>query len=123
MKLSENFHLSEFKSKDGAETPCEVKVNLKELALNLQVLRDAVGVPIHINSGYRSPSHNKAVGGAKNSQHLLGKAADIVIQGYTPFDVKAKIESLIAIGKMKQGGLKAYNTFTHYDIRGTKARW
>jgi len=123
MKLTKNFNLYEFESKDGAEFTCEVKMNLKELALNLQVLRDALGLPIHINSGYRSPAHNKAVGGAKNSQHLLGKAGDITVNGYTPFDIKSKIEGLIKQGRMKNGGVGLYNTFVHYDVRDYAARW
>jgi len=123
MKLTKNFNLYEFESKDGAEFTCELKMNLKELALNLQVLRDALGLPIHINSGYRSLTHNRAVGGAKNSQHLLGKAGDITVNGYTPFDIKSKIEGLIKQGRMKNGGVGLYNTFVHYDVRDYAARW
>jgi len=54
--------------------PLEVLQNIKELANNLQVLRNHLGKSISINSGYRSPSHNKKIGGAKASQHLLGTA-------------------------------------------------
>ena len=122
MKLTENFSKSEFDSKDGAAMPLEVLQNIKELANNLQVLRDHLGKSIDINSGYRSPSHNKKIG-VKNSQHLLGNAADIVVEGYKPSEVAKAIVQLIGEGKMKEGGLKAYATFTHYDIRGTKARW
>ena len=123
MILTKNFNKSEFDSKDGAEMPDEVLQNVKELATNLQVLRDEFKAPIKINSGYRSPSHNARVGGAKRSQHLLGTAGDIVVIGHTPQEVAIVIEELIRAGKMKQGGLKAYNLFTHYDIRGTRARW
>lgn len=123
MKLSRNFDLKEFESKDGASTPFEVTVNLKELAINLQVIRDKVNNPISINSGYRSPSHNKRVGGAERSQHKLGTAADIKIKGMRPNEVYAIIENLIKEGKLKEGGLGLYSTFVHYDIRGTKARW
>jgi len=123
MKLTENFSKSEFDSKDGAAMPLEVLQNIKELANNLQVLRDHLGKSISINSGYRSPSHNKKIGGAKASQHLLGTAADIVVKGMQPSEVAKAIVQLIGEGKMKEGGLKAYATFTHYDIRGTKARW
>ena len=123
MKLTEHFSKSEFDSKDGSAMPLEVLKNVQELAVNLQILRYYVGASITINSGYRSPKHNKSVGGAKNSQHLLGMAADIVVTGKTPKEVKEIIEKLISEGKMKQGGLSAYPTFVHYDIRGTKARW
>lgn len=122
-KLSKNFTLDEFKSKDGAPTPPDVLENLRELAKNLQVLRDYLGKPIKINSGYRSPAHNAKVKGAKNSMHVKGKAADIVVQGYTPTQLAAVIFKLIEEKKMRQGGVGIYPTFVHYDIRGTKARW
>lgn len=123
MKLSKNFSLSEFNSKDGADMPPEVFKNVVLVAKNLQVLRDFIGQPITVNSGYRSPAHNKSVGGAKSSQHLLGKAADIVVKGHKPDVVTEIIMELIKEGRMSQGGIGVYNTFTHYDIRGTAARW
>ena len=118
-----NFKISEFDSKDGAEMPYDVKMNVIELIDNLNVLRQELGSPLYVNSGYRSPEHNKNIGGSLNSQHLTGKAADIRSNEYTPKQIKDKIEELIKVGKMKQGGLSAYNTFVHYDIRGNKARW
>ena len=123
MKLTKNFDSSEFACKDGSATPPEVLKNLKKVAQNLQVLRDFFGVPITVNSGYRSPAHNKAVGGAKKSQHLLGTAADIVVPGKRPVQVKAAIEKLIGEGKMHNGGIGLYNTFVHYDVRDNAARW
>lgn len=123
MRLTKNFNLSEFDCKDGTEMPSELLTNVLELAENLQVLRDFVGVPIEINSSYRSLSHNANVGGSKNSQHLFAKAADIVIESKSPEQVANIIKALISDGKMKQGGISAYNTFTHYDIRGHKSRW
>ena len=123
MRLTKNFITAEFNSKDGSEMPEDVLQNVQKLANNLQVLRDRLNAPIIINSGYRSPSHNKAVGGAVRSQHVLGKASDIVVLGYTPKEVAEEIERLINRGEMLQGGLKAYNTFVHYDIRKARARW
>ena len=123
MQLTKNFSKSEFDSKDGVPMPFEVLQNVQELAVNLQMLRDYIGNSISINSGYRSPKHNKKIGGSVNSQHLLGNAADIVVTGKTPKEVKEIIENLISEDKMKQGGLSAYPTFVHYDIRGAKARW
>lgn len=49
----------------------------------LDPLREAYGKPIYVNCGYRCPELNKAVGGAKNSQHLTGLAADIHVKGET----------------------------------------
>src|SRR5699024_4585273 len=121
--ITKNFNLEEFDSKDGAKMPLEVKINVVKLACNLQRLRNYLGKPIIINSGYRSPNHNANTGGAKNSQHVLGKAADIRINGANPIEIYNAIEYLISKGEMMQGGLGIYNTFVHYDIRKKRARW
>ena len=123
MKLTKNFSKAEFDSKDGAVMPMHVYSNVIKLAGELQRLRDVVGVPIKINSGYRSPEHNAKKGGSKRSQHLYGRAADIVVQGKTPKEVYDLIEGMIACGDMLQGGLGLYDSFVHYDVRGAKARW
>ena len=122
MKLTNNFNLDEF-NKHGFALNETILKNLQELAKNLQVLRDEVKKPIKITSGYRSPEHNAKVGGAKSSKHITGEAADLKIEGYTPKQVAAVIEKLIAAGKMKQGGIGTYSTWVHYDVRGTAARW
>tara|TARA_R110002020_G_scaffold185980_1_gene383893 strand:- start:314 stop:634 length:321 start_codon:yes stop_codon:yes gene_type:complete len=103
--------------------PLDVYENVIKLSGQLQFLRDYTGRAITINSAYRSPEHNTKVGGSKTSQHLLGKAADITIQGLKPAEVFALIEDLIDMGLMLQGGLGLYSTFVHYDIRKNKARW
>lgn len=122
MKLTTNFSLNEF-NKRNYNVPTDVLRNLLELAKNLQVLRDEVKKPIKITSGYRPAELNAKVGGASKSRHITGEAADFKIEGYTPKQVAAIIEKLIAEGKMKQGGLGTYSTWVHYDVRGTKARW
>lgn len=121
---SSNFAISEFHCNDGTPVPEEFYSNLQDLMSNLEVLRAELdGNSIKINSGYRSPAYNDSVGGASNSQHKYAKAADIVVSGYSPSLVHTTIARLIREGKMKQGGLGKYNTFTHYDVRGTQARW
>lgn len=122
MKLTNNFNLSEF-NKHNFKLSDTVLNNLQELANNLQVLRDDVKKPIKITSGYRDPSFNKKIGGATQSRHITGQAADLKIEGLTPKQIAAIIEKLIASGKMKEGGLGIYKTWIHYDVRGTKARW
>ena len=125
-KITKNFSLEEFKCKDGSDIPNDILQNIIELAKNLQVLRDAIGKPITINSGYRSPKYNAKIGGVKNSQHLRGTAADIRVSGMTPKELALIIEGLIESGKMKQGGIGVYPTFTHYDIYfngKNKRRW
>jgi uncharacterized protein YcbK (DUF882 family) len=122
MKLTNNFNLNEF-NKHNFPLNETILRNIQELAKNLQVLRDEVKKPIKITSGYRDSSFNKKIGGATQSRHITGQAADLKIEGYTPKQVAAIIEKLIASGKMKQGGLGIYSTWIHYDVRGTAARW
>ena len=123
MKLTKNFDLKEFECKGGCDMPLEVYENVIKLAGELQKLRTYVDRPIRINSAYRCESHNAKVGGSKTSQHLLGKASDIVIESLKPAEVFIIIEDLIDMGEMLQGGLGLYDTFVHYDIRKSKARW
>lgn len=123
MKLTENFSLHEFRCRDGSDVPDDLMDNVRELAENLQVLRDHIGKPIRVISGYRSPKYNKKIGGARRSQHMLAKAGDLVVSGMTPDEVKAAIVELIKEGKMKKGGVGLYTHFTHYDVRGRNTRW
>jgi uncharacterized protein YcbK (DUF882 family) len=123
MQLTQNFSLQEFACKDGTQVPAELLPNVQKLAAQLQILRDYLGESIHINSGYRSPEHNKKVGGKKASQHLLAKAADITVKSKTPKQLAAIIEKLISEGKLKFGGMGVYPGFVHVDIRNGKARW
>ena len=96
MRLTKNFLLSEFNSKDGAEMPPKVEANILILADNLQVIRDHIKTPIKINSGYRSPEHNKRIGGVKNSQHTKGKAADLKVETMTTKELYNKIENFVS---------------------------
>ena len=113
VKLSNNFRVREFRCKNGSD-----KILIAdELVKLLQKIRDHYGKPITINSAYRTPAYNKKVGGAKYSQHVRGKAADIVISGVTPYEVAKYAESLGA------GGIGLYNNFTHVDVRPGKSRW
>ena len=123
MKLTENFSLWEFKCRDGTVVPEEYMDNVQELADNLQVLREHIGKPITVISGYRSPKYNRKIGGARRSQHLFASAGDIIVKGMTPDEVKEVIVHLIKEGKMKKGGVGLYTYFTHYDVRGFNRRW
>ena len=85
-KISPNFKLGEFTRSKYPEVynipSHEAIANMKRLCVWLEVLRDKVGHPIVINSGYRSPQLNRKVGGAANSNHLTGCAVDIRTSGY-----------------------------------------
>lgn len=120
MKLTDHFSLSEFACKcgcKGEERP-EVLANLKLTAQMLEAVKAKVGGRVvHLNCGYRCPRHNKAVGGDEHSQHLVGKAADITVNGLKPAQVQALLMGVPSIG-----GLGMYGSFTHVDI-GPKRSW
>ena len=126
MTLTTNFNLHEFE-RGNNKVPPHLIENIRRLAVNLQVLRDYLGKPIKIHSGFRLPENNT---GVKKSQHLVGKAADIKVLGMTPTEVHKVVLKLIREGSMDQGGVGLYKNsskrrsgFVHYDIRGTAARW
>lgn len=121
--LTKNFDITEFSCNDGTPVPSEYLPNVKKLAEQLQILRDELNEPIHINSAYRTPAYNKKVGGKTASQHLQAKAADITVKSKTPKQLAAIIEKLISEGKLKFGGMGVYPGFVHVDIRPGKARW
>lgn len=123
MKLTKDFYLHEFYCNDGTPVPEMFINNVKFLAFNLQVLRDEIKEPLHINSAYRTTLYNKKIGGKPMSQHLTASAADLTTKNISPKKLASIIEALIKAGKMKQGGIGIYPGFVHYDIRGTKARW
>lgn len=123
MKLSNNFLLAEFNSKDGSEAPAKVVENLKILSEQLEALREYLGKPITVTSGYRSAQHNLKIGGALKSYHVLGMAADIRVRGIEPKKVAEAIEFLIKENQMLQGGIGVYKTWVHYDFRGRQMRW
>ena len=91
MNLSKNFTLEEFtfsqtatrQSIDNSPGPAII-ISLARVATTLEQIRALVGKPVSISSGYRSPALNRAVGGAPDSAHMHGLAADISMQGYTP---------------------------------------
>lgn len=114
-KLSQNFQVKEFACKDGSD-PILIA---PELVTILQAIRSHFGKPVVINSAYRTPEYNKKVGGAAQSQHCYGTAADIAISGVSPKDVAAFAENLLS----GRGGIGIYAGFTHIDVREVKSRW
>lgn len=114
-KGTRNFKISEFASKDGGGLP---KGGMdSNLITKLEQLRYNLGnKAIVVTSGYRTPTHNKAVGGATNSQHLYGKAADIVVRGVSASKVYATADKIF-------NGVGKYPNFTHVDTRANKVRF
>ena len=114
-KLSEHFSVKEFACSDGSD---EIRIDPK-LVDYLEKIRAHFGKPVRITSGYRSPAYNAKVGGVKNSYHLKGMAADIVIDGVKSKEVAQYAET---IGCGGIGWYEARN-FTHIDTRSGCVRW
>ena len=131
MKLSEHFTLeeltfSETASRRGLDNePSEIEIdNLKKLATNvLEPIRQQINLPIHINSGYRSPEVNLIVGGKSNSQHLKGEAADMVAIGLSVTQFYNRIKSMFD-SKLLQVDqcIIEYNRWVHISYREGKNR-
>ena len=114
MQLSEHFQVSELACKCCGR--CRVTT---ELLAALEALRAKAG-PLAVNSGYRCPAHNKAVGGSQRSQHVLGKAADLRPLSLEPFALAMLAFETPGIRGV---GLDEERGFVHIDVRHTPARW
>jgi uncharacterized protein YcbK (DUF882 family) len=124
--LTANFSLTDFRDKEtNPETPVprQYHANVRQLAENLQVLRDHLDKPVYVNCGYRTAGTNaKYKRRASKSNHLLAMAADIHVKEMTAADLYDAIKKLIDEKKMHDGGLMYYPLFVHYDVRKTAWR-
>lgn len=121
-RLAQDFRVRELRCWDGTDTVMVDEV----LTVVLQCIREHFGKPVVITSGYRTAAYNAAVGGAKNSQHMLGRAADIRVQGVSVEDVAAYAESLMpGWGGVGRYPVKVGRTtgWVHVDTRANKSRW
>ncbi len=112
-KLSPNFDILEFNQPQKPLPIDKIKVE-PALVEKLEILRTLIGNrAIKITSGYRSPSYNKLINGAKNSQHQYGRAADIMVKGMTSKQLEPYA---------KKAGFKYIQTYPdkphlHVDVR------
>lgn len=115
------FKRPEFKCKCGGKYcngyPVDIDMNMVKIA---DQIRAKIGKPITINSGLRCKTHNANVGGVSNSQHLLGKAADLGCPaGCTPARMASIAEDIMG----DTGGIGTYSWGIHIDTRSAKSRW
>jgi uncharacterized protein YcbK (DUF882 family) len=126
-QLTKDFKLSEFLVSPGAkdkfnhlssDDKAMVYGNIIVLAKRLQKLRDTLGCPFHITSGYRTPQRNHGIkGAASHSTHLDGRGCDLVV----PAEFTDRLNTL---SQTWEGGYKYYpDQHFHFDIRPFKARW
>jgi hypothetical protein len=98
-----------------------VDTRVKEQVIqNLIAMSKQLGYVLQVTSGYRSPAYNKKVGGVKKSQHMLGNAVDILQPGMNTTQRQEFLQAAIDNGFK---GIGIYNSFTHLDIRSSRAAW
>ena len=113
-KVGQHFKVKEFACKDNSQV-----VFIDDyLVCILDILRNQIGKPVHINSGYRTPTRNKAVNGAKYSYHMRGMAADIRVNGMSAKEVANKLNKIVPA----ECGIIVYSTWVHIDTRRKKYR-
>ena len=120
LQSTKNFNVSEFACKCG----CGYN-RIDQRVINMaQIIRDALGVPVKVNSGCRCEKHNAKVGGVKNSKHVLGKAADLS-SSKGAVEMFETVKSLYAQGKLPDlDYCIRYKTFIHIDCGGKRNnRW
>ncbi len=117
--MAKYFDSSEFACKHCGQLP---RLGMDSRLLEvLDKLREKLGEPLVISSGYRCPTHNRNIGGASESYHTRGMAADIYInsESYSPADIRDlafECGADTAVAYSTQG-------FVHVDMRGYRAEW
>lgn len=113
-----------FSEKELACRHCGVNLCVSRLVDALEVLRKLVGVPITVNDAYRCAVHNAdpKVGGAADSRHVTGDAADIRISGMTPAGMYFAV---LKVPAFANGGIGVaiHQGYIHVDTRPVRARW
>jgi putative chitinase len=128
MKLSRNFWLAEMIASDAARAlgdtngpTAEHLGNLRTLALGMEQVRGILGgKPIRIESAYRNPRVNAAVGGVPNSAHAIGLAADFEVAGLSPAAVARRLQASTLV--FDQLILETSRSFCHISFAPTLRR-
>ncbi len=115
-QLSPNFTRGEF----ACRCNCGFAAVSPELVAGLQALRDQLQKPVIILSACRCAAHNAAEGGARASQHVQGRAADIRVPGLSAREVYA---AAATIPQFHGIGVDDERNFVHVDVREKPARW
>ena len=114
--MSKNF------SHEELACPCCGHADIdSRLLAKVQAMRDHFGAAMKVNSAFRCTAHNRKVGGTPSSQHLLGRAIDISIQGMS---AQKKHHLVRLVGRSGFTGIGIYQSFIHLDVRhGAPALW
>lgn len=112
MNVGKHFKVREFACRDSSQV---VFIDTHLVAI-LDILRNKIGKPVIITSGYRTPEWNKKCNGAKYSYHMRGMAADIRVDGISAKELANKLNELVP----DECGIIVYKTWVHFDVRRGK---
>lgn len=115
-------HSKHFSEAELACQHCGINAVVQDLLDALEAFRSKVGAPVFINCAYRCPIHNAAVGGVPDSQHVLGRAADIQVVGKTAREL---YDLALQVPTIKGLGVGDHQGYLHLDVRESLlvARW
>lgn len=111
VQVGPHFKVREFACKDGSA----ITFIDDYMVTILELLRKKLGKPIIITSGYRTPTHNAKVGGAKYSYHMRGQAVDIRANGISAKTIAKELDKLVG-----GCGIIVYESWVHFDVRDGK---
>lgn len=130
MRLTPHFAIEEFACHNGDPYPLDRpddevdgreswgKTRLYRLCLTLETVRAEIGAPIRVLSAWRPIEYNRRIGSNDGSQHPQGRAADIVVNGMSAFQLHATVLRLYRDGRLPYlGGIGQYDRFVHIDVR------
>lgn len=113
-ELGNHFKVKEFACKDGSPV-----VFIDDyLVTILDILRNKLGKPVIITSGYRTPEWNAKCGGARYSYHMRGMATDIRVDGMSAKQIANKLNNIVP----NECGIIVYKSWVHFDVRTSKYR-
>ena len=111
-KVGQHFKVKEFACKDGSQV-----IFIDDyLCTVLDILRNKLGKPIIVTSGYRTPWWNEKCNGAKYSYHMRGMAADIRVDGMSAKELAKELDKIVP----NECGIIVYNGWVHFDVRDGK---
>lgn len=126
---SKYFAPEEMACRDGSPYPDTWAIRLGVLFEALDTIREAWGGPLVIVSGYRTPEHNEAIGGAERSQHMMGRAVDLrptrkPLQASDIHELDRLVEQLLADGKLPAvGGVGVYPLVKNHRTGALEPGW
>lgn len=125
--MTPHFAAAEFACRDGTPYPARwLDARLRPLCELLEQIRALAGGPLVVISGYRTIQYNRTVGGARRSQHVDGRAADVRCPTLPADQLAARVLEAKRAGQLPTlGGLGAYPGWVHVDVRAGRAlvRW